>query len=181
MLKSLSSVANVSALLGAGLLVACSSSKVNYYANPAVDAGGSSGDRDSGSAADRGGWPGDHDGGAADSGGSPGPFLVRGASKSWHVTSTVTIQNANATLTRLTVLVPAPQTNVYQDVSNPQYGTATQLAIPETDADSYLQFITTSGLPGPGASATRTIEYDVTLYQISVDLGIRGGRVGHET
>ena len=98
-----------------------------------------------------------------------GPFLVRETSKNWKVTTTVKVQNANATLTRLTVIVPTPQTNIYQEVTNLQFGAATLLAIPESD-DFYLRFSDTSGLPGPGASTTYAITYDVTLYDLHVDL-----------
>ncbi|MBN2574588.1 MAG: hypothetical protein JXP73_08470 [Deltaproteobacteria bacterium] len=97
-----------------------------------------------------------------------GGFLVRGASRKWHVTSTVTIDNQNATLTGLAVVLPAPQTNIYQDVANLAPGAGTLLAIPDTD-DFYLRFAPSAGLPGPGARASYAVSYDVTLYELSID------------
>jgi hypothetical protein len=97
-----------------------------------------------------------------------GPFLVRGQSQKWHITSTVTVDNQNAALTKLVVTLPAPQTNVYQDVENLAPGAGTQLAIPGTD-DFYLRFAPSLGLPSPGMSASYAISYDVTLYELSVD------------
>jgi len=97
-----------------------------------------------------------------------GAFLIRGASRKWHVTSTVTVDNQNANLTGLVVVLPAPQTNVYQDVTSVAPGTGTLLAILDTD-DFYLLFTPSIGLPGPGARASYAISYDVTLYELSVD------------
>ncbi|MBN2574703.1 MAG: transglutaminase domain-containing protein [Deltaproteobacteria bacterium] len=97
-----------------------------------------------------------------------GAFLVRGQSRKWHITSTVTVDNQNATLTRLVVILPSPQTNVYQDVENLAPGAGTQLGIPGTD-DFYLRFFPSVGLPSPRSSASYAIAYDVTLYELSVD------------
>lgn len=99
-----------------------------------------------------------------------GPFLVRGASRTWHVTSTVTVDNGNAALTSLVVILPAPQTNLYQDVTNLGPGAGTLLAIPDSD-DFYVRFAPTVGLPRAGSRASYAISYDVTLYDLSVDFG----------
>lgn len=98
-----------------------------------------------------------------------GPFLIRGNPHRWHVTSTVTVENQNATLTKLAVVLPAPQSNLYQDVARFEPGTGTLLAIPSTD-DFYVRYPPTGVLPAPGTTATYALSYDVTLYDLSVDL-----------
>jgi hypothetical protein len=111
-------------------------------------------------------------GGVVGTGGSKGDggagILVRGESRRWNITTSVTVHNNNATLTKSAVLLPVPQTNIYQDVAQYQLGAGTLLAVPDSD-DSYLRFSSTTGLPAPGASATYTIAYDVTLYALRVD------------
>jgi hypothetical protein len=97
-----------------------------------------------------------------------GPFLIRGNPHKWHVTSTVTVENQNAALTKLSVVLPAPQTNLYQDVANFEPGTGTLLAIPSTD-DFYVHFSPAGVLPAPGTTVAYAISYDVTLYDLSVD------------
>jgi len=98
-----------------------------------------------------------------------GPFVVRGASQRYHVTTTVTVHNNNATLTRLSVLLPAPETNAYQDVDNLDVGSGSLRSIPATD-DHYVLFSQTSGLPTAGTSASYAVSYDVTLYDLHSDL-----------
>jgi transglutaminase-like putative cysteine protease len=80
----------------------------------------------------------------------------------------VTVQNQDATLTKLVVILPAPQTNIYQDVTNFQQGTGTLLGIPDTD-DSFVRFLPSGPLPAPGTTVSYAVSYDVTLYELSVD------------
>ncbi|HEY3449662.1 MAG TPA: transglutaminase domain-containing protein [Myxococcales bacterium] len=100
---------------------------------------------------------------------APGPFLVRGASASYHVTSSLTVKNDAAALVRLAVQLPAPQSNVYQDVSNLVATPAVLKPIPHSD-DVYALFVQEADLPGVQQSVTFELTYDVTLYDLRADL-----------
>jgi transglutaminase-like putative cysteine protease len=98
-------------------------------------------------------------------------FVRRSNPRRYHVTPAVTVRNASGTLTQLSVVFGAPQTNAYQDVDDMSANTAGRIEPVSRSDGSYLRFLETTSLPAPGTSKVYSFSYDVTLYDISVDLG----------
>jgi len=98
------------------------------------------------------------------------PFIEVTSQTSYHITNSVVVDNSDYDLTRLIVLIPLPQTNNYQIVSNMTHAGATVLGIPETD-DFYARWTNTGlALPRPGESWWFTTEFDITLNALHVNL-----------
>ncbi|MFC1475844.1 transglutaminase family protein [Candidatus Zixiibacteriota bacterium] len=100
----------------------------------------------------------------------PLPFIEVTSQTSYHITRDVVVNNTDVTLSKLIVMIPLPQTNNYQTVSNLTAVGATVLGIPETD-DLYARWINTElALPPPGESWTFPTTFDVTLNALHVNL-----------
>jgi hypothetical protein len=98
------------------------------------------------------------------------PFIEVTSQTSYHITNSVVVDNTDMTLSKLIVMIPLPQTNNYQIVSNMTHAGATVLGIPETD-DIYARWTNTGlALPSPGESWTFTTEFDITLNALHVNL-----------
>jgi hypothetical protein len=84
--------------------------------------------------------------------------------KKYHVTTKVIISNTGYSLSKLAVMLPYPQTNQYQDISNYSFNGAQILP---AGNDHYLRFNLTDKVPVPGEKKEFTVEYDATVYDVS--------------
>jgi hypothetical protein len=98
------------------------------------------------------------------------PYIEVTAETSYEITNSVEVHNTNINLSKLVVIIPLPQTNNYQTVSNLTATGATILSIPETD-DIYARWINTGlALPRPGENWTIPTTFDITLHEIHAHL-----------
>jgi len=87
----------------------------------------------------------------------------------FQVIITVTVTNDTAIgLTRISVFIPVPRDNVYQEVSNVNINDATLLDIENSDC-KYARFEKTADFPGIGESYECSISYNVTLHRLYAD------------
>lgn len=83
---------------------------------------------------------------------------------SYHVRNKVTISNTHGTFSRISVIMPVPQSNQYQTVSGLNVNGGTVLAVPQTvPVDSYIRWSPTTGLPAAGQQKDFYYEFDVTI------------------
>lgn len=86
----------------------------------------------------------------------------------FEITNSVTLANDNCELTRTDVIMPVPQSNIYQDITRFEYSSGEVIA---TDSrNMYLRDTKTSGLPMPGFEYSVVERFDVTLYSMYVDM-----------
>jgi transglutaminase-like putative cysteine protease len=97
-------------------------------------------------------------------------FVQRSNPHSYHVAPSVAVTVSSGTPSKLSVMFGAPQTNAYQDVSNYSANTNGIIYPMATSGDSMVRFTQTSNLPSPGSPRTYSFTYDVTLYDVVVDL-----------
>ncbi|MBN2534220.1 MAG: hypothetical protein JXB88_15125 [Spirochaetales bacterium] len=90
-------------------------------------------------------------------------------SQTYDISVTVTLTNRDLDLTKIMVILPVPQSNPYQEVSNIELNGGKERLISGT-SDKYASFVHTSDLPGNDESIQVAISYTVTLYDLTADL-----------
>ncbi|TSA46573.1 MAG: transglutaminase domain-containing protein, partial [Deltaproteobacteria bacterium] len=88
----------------------------------------------------------------------------------YNIRNVVTVSNRSASITKLVVMLPLPQSNPYQTVTNMDAGSAEVLPIPETD-DQYARY-TSSGGAAPQSGQTGSYGYTcrVTTQPVNMDV-----------
>jgi hypothetical protein len=94
--------------------------------------------------------------------------VVRSNPKKYHVITKVLIRNISYSLSKLAVMLPYPETNEYQNISNSSFKGGEILS---TGTDKYVRFTLTNDAPTPGETKEFTVEYDATVYDVSSPLG----------
>lgn len=90
------------------------------------------------------------------------------AQSSYQVKNSVTLRNEDCDLTKMSVILPVPVSNIYQDVVGLKGSSGTVL---DLDASNrYLRDIKTDGQPSSGESYTLSEEFSVTLYPMYIDM-----------
>lgn len=90
------------------------------------------------------------------------------AQSSYQVKNSVTLRNKDCDLTKMSVILPVPVSNIYQDVVGLKGSSGTVL---DLDASNrYLRDIKTDGQPSSGESYTLSEEFSVTLYPMYIDM-----------
>jgi hypothetical protein len=108
--------------------------------------------------------PGPHNGGTDNV-----TLLTLSEETTYQITITVTVTNVDAVeLTRISVFIPVPQNNVYQEVADVDVNGGTLLDIENSDC-KYARFVKTDNFPGHGESYDCSISYDVTLHHLHAD------------
>jgi hypothetical protein len=90
-------------------------------------------------------------------------FVLKSNPKKFHVITKVLVKNSNYSLSKLAVMLPYPETNQYQKISNYRFKSGEIL---ETGNDKYIRFTQTRKVPGPGESKEFILEYDALLYDV---------------
>jgi hypothetical protein len=83
------------------------------------------------------------------------------------VTVKFQLQNNGCSMSKLVILLPLPQSNMYQEILNLSYGANGELFRVNGGTDLYVRYLITSNLPGQGTSTLATVEYDVILKEVS--------------
>ncbi|UQT32616.1 hypothetical protein M5E82_13155 [Parabacteroides distasonis] len=90
------------------------------------------------------------------------------AQSSYQVKNSVTLRNEDCDLTKMSVILPVPVSNIYQDVVGLKESSGMVL---DLDASNrYLRDIKTDGQPSSGESYTLSEEFSVTLYPVYIDM-----------
>ena len=86
------------------------------------------------------------------------------AQSSYQVKNSVTLRNEDCDLTKMSVILPVPVSNIYQDVVGLKESSGMVL---DLDASNrYLRDIKTDGQPSSGESYTLIEDLSVTLYPV---------------
>lgn len=97
----------------------------------------------------------------------PFTFIVL-AQVSYNVSNKLIVSNKDCELSKLVLVLPVPESNQYQTISNLKISEG-QIITVENTGNKYLRDINTSSLPGKGSSYTLSCDFDVTLYPMTVD------------
>ena len=90
------------------------------------------------------------------------------AQSSYQVKNSVTLRNEDCDLTKMSVILPVPVSNIYQDVVGLKEASGMVL---DLDASNrYLRDIKTDGQPSSGESYTLSEEFSVTLYPMNFSM-----------
>lgn len=90
------------------------------------------------------------------------------AQTSYHVSNKVIISNSGLNITKMTVLLPVPQSNEYQKVSNLSISQGELLDIPNTN-DKYFRYLETENCLESGKQKDVFYEFDIILYPLRID------------
>ena len=107
-------------------------------------------------------------------------ILQRTDASTFAVTALVEVTNNDASLTKLSVVIPVPRSNIYQEVTNINLNGAEELIIEDT-SDKYARFIATTSLPAPGGNISFSISYTATIYAIHADTNSIGQLYPYDT
>lgn len=98
-----------------------------------------------------------------------GVLMQKTSPISYHMQVTINLKNTGFDLTKLVAILPLPQENPYQIISNAIYSGASMHEIPGT-SDRYIRCLYVGvDVPHVGESKSCKLEFDVTLFQISTD------------
>jgi hypothetical protein len=89
--------------------------------------------------------------------------LSRSNPRKYHVITKVIIKNNGYTLSKLAVMLPYPETNEYQNISNYKLNGGEILS---TANDQYVRFTLTDRAPEAGETRVFTVEYDAETYDV---------------
>lgn len=99
-------------------------------------------------------------------------LLLRTNPQKYLVTNSVIIKNPNYYLTKMSVIMPLPESNKYQDIEIVDYGSGEVLNYLNTEG-KYLRFIILDDeLPRPGETIEISYSFEATLYDIAVDFDL---------
>ena len=91
------------------------------------------------------------------------------AQTSYDVTNRVVLENEDCQLTKTSLILPVPQSNNYQTITNLEYSSGQVLDAVNSE-NKYLRDVKVSDLPGIGESYSLTEHFDVTLYPMHIDM-----------
>lgn len=91
------------------------------------------------------------------------------AQTSYQISNSVTLNNQDCELKKTNIILPVPQSNNYQEITNLKYSSGEVLDI-EGSNNQYLRDLKTSGLPSKGDSYSLTENFDITLYPMYIDM-----------
>lgn len=95
--------------------------------------------------------------------------MILRAQTSYQITSSVTLNNEDCELSKVSIVLPVPQNNNYQDVTNFKCSAGELLPI-EGSGNQYLRELKTFGLLSKGDSYSLTENFDITLYPMFIDM-----------
>ena len=87
--------------------------------------------------------------------------ITLNAQQSYEITNSLTLKNQNCELTKMTIILPVPQSNNYQEITNFKYSSGEVLDV-ENSNNQYLRDLKTSGLPSKGDSYSLTENFNIT-------------------
>lgn len=105
---------------------------------------------------------------ASRAGSAADDIFVRSNPKTYHVRVSLTLSARTAKPSILLAELPIPQADDYQEVSHIGSSEGSIQTIPET-GDEYLAVEMTDNAPAPGESREFYVEFEATLYDLSVD------------
>ena len=91
------------------------------------------------------------------------------AQKSYEVTNSVILKNIDCQLTRTSLILPIPQNNNYQTISQLSYSNGDILDINDS-SNKYLREIKETNMPAQGESCSLSETFNVTLYPMYIDM-----------
>ena len=98
-------------------------------------------------------------------------FLTRTPTGSYRITNIVEVRPIDSKiLTKLVILLPGPQSNIYQDVRYVDTQGGEMVDIPDTRERHFRNTITGSRLPLSGQIGEFGYEYEVTIYLVRANL-----------
>ena len=91
------------------------------------------------------------------------------AQNSYEVTNSVVLKNVNCQLTKTSLILPVPQSNNYQTISNLKDSGGDILDAVDS-SNKYLREIKEMDMPAPGESYALSESFIVTLYPMRIDM-----------
>lgn len=91
------------------------------------------------------------------------------AQKSYEVTNSVILKNIDCQLTKTSLILPVPQSNCYQTISNLSYSNGDILDINNSN-NKYLREIKETNMPAQGENSYLSETFNVTLYPMYIDM-----------
>jgi hypothetical protein len=96
-------------------------------------------------------------------------IIIKSNPKNYHITISATVENSQCNLKTLSVILPYPQSDYYQDINNISINNGELLSVADKP-EKYVRFLfDEQTAPKPGEKATCQISFDVTLYKIRTD------------
>lgn len=95
--------------------------------------------------------------------------MVLNAQTSYEIINSVTLKNLDCELTKTTIILPVPQSNNYQEITNLKYSAGEVFNI-EGSYNQYLRDLNTSNRPSKGDNYSLTENFHITLYPMYIDM-----------